>query len=252
MPLMLFAAGHAKNDVPAAIAVARERHPTVSIRYGAPLGVQPEMLEVVDERLHEAEQQAPPFPRERTAVLVVERGSSDPAANAEVFQLARLTWEGRGYGWVEPCFIGITRPSLHEGLARCVALGAERVVVLPYFLFTGVLVRRIATVVAEQAAALPTVDFRLAGHLGAHPRVLDLAARRIDEAIQGAVAMSCDRCIYRVPLVGFEQQVGRPQLTDAAHGLREGAGGHDHQHRTQRRGTPNQPVPQASEATASS
>jgi sirohydrochlorin cobaltochelatase len=246
LPLMLFAAGHAKNDVPAAITVARERHPAVRFRYGAPLGVQPEMLEVVDERLRAVEQQAPPAPRERTAVLVVERGSSDPAANAEVFQLARLIWEGRGYGWVEPCFVGITRPSLQEGLARCVALGAERVMVLPYFLFTGVLVRRIATVVAEQAAALPAVDFRLAEHLGAHPRVLDLATRRIDEAIQGAVAMSCDRCVYRVPLVGFEQQVGRPQSSDAVHGLREGAGGHDHQHPTYRR------PPSSHQSTASS
>lgn len=229
MPLMLFGAGHVKNDVPAAIGVARERFPELGIRYGAPLGVQPEMLDVVDERLRAVERSSPSFPRERTAVLLVERGSSDPAANAEVFQLARLIWERRGYDWVEPCFVGITRPSLDEGLTRCVALGAERVIVLPYFLFTGVLVRRIANVVAERAAAFPGVDLRLAEHLGAHPRLLDLAARRIDEAIRGEVAMSCDRCIYRVPLVGFAQQVGRPQTSDAGHGLRQG-GGSQHAH----------------------
>ena len=236
MPLMLFAAGHVKNDVPAAIRVARARFPAVNIRYGAPLGVQPEMLAVIDDRLREVEESAPPFPRERTAVLVVERGSNDPDANAEVFQLARMIWEGRGFGWVEPAFVGITRPSLEEGLDRCVRLGAERVIVLPYFLFTGVLVRRIARAVAERAAMVPGVDFQLAGHIGAHARLLDLAHRRITEAIGGEVKMSCDRCVYRVPLVSFGHRVGRPQTSDAAHGLREGgAAQHSHHQANTRR-----------------
>jgi sirohydrochlorin cobaltochelatase len=230
MPLMLFGAGHVKNDVPAAIRVARSRFPAISIRYGAPLGVQPEMLAVIDDRLREVEESAPPFPRERTAILVVERGSNDPDANAEVFHLARMIWEGRGFGWVEPAFVGITRPSLEEGLDRCVTLGAERIIVLPYFLFTGVLVRRIARVVAERAATDLGVDVQIAGHLGVHPRVLDLAARRIAEAIGGEVKMSCDRCVYRVPLVSFGHRVGRPQTSDAAHGLREGGSAqHSHQ-----------------------
>jgi sirohydrochlorin cobaltochelatase len=241
IPLMLFGAGHVMNDVPAAIAVARERFPDLSIKYGAPLGVQPEMLAVVDERLREVEHQAPPSPRERTAVLVVERGSNDPDANAEVFQLARLVWERRGCGWVEPCFIGITRPSLDEGLARCVALGAERVVVLPYFLFTGVLVRRIARVIAERSFTLSGVDLRLAEHLGAHPCLLDLVARRIAEAIHGDVRMSCDRCVYRMPLAGFAHRVGRPHTSDAGHGLREGAGSNGHHDHALRRHQPDRP-----------
>ena len=110
VPLFLFGANHVKTDVPAAINVARERHPELEIRFGAPFGVTPEVLEVVDERITELEAALPPLPREETAVLLVERGSSDPDANAGVFQMARLLWEGRGFGWVETCFIGITRP----------------------------------------------------------------------------------------------------------------------------------------------
>jgi sirohydrochlorin cobaltochelatase len=240
LPLMLFGANHVKSDIPAALAVARARHPGLRIRYGAPLGVQPEMLEVVDERLATvaaasaspvqtavAATGASPVSREQTAVLLVERGSSDPDANAQVYQLGRMLWEGRGFGWVEPCFIGITRPSLEEGLARCLTLGARRVLVLPYFLFTGVLVRRIARIVAEAAASRPDVEFRVAPHLGSHPRLLDLAARRVEEAYHGEVRMSCDRCKWRVPLAGFAEQVGRPQTSDGAHGLRE-AGPADH------------------------
>jgi len=268
LPLMLFGANHVKSDIPAALAVARARYPELTIRYGAPLGVQPEMLDAIDARIAAAEAASPPaetirggviprpeasgeraspriprpdrsmepatpiVPREQTAVLLVERGSSDPDANARVYQLGRMLWEGRGFGWVEPCFIGITRPSLEEGLARCLALGARRVLVLPYFLFTGVLVRRISRIVADLAASHPTVQFQVAEHLGCHPRVLDLAVRRIEEAHQGAVRMSCDRCKWRVPLAGFEAQVGQPQTSDGAHGLREAgppaAHAHDH------------------------
>jgi sirohydrochlorin cobaltochelatase len=232
LPLMLFGASHVKSDIPAALAVARARHPGLTIRYGAPLGVQPEMLEVVDARIAAAEAASPPYPREQTALLLVERGSSDPDANARVYQLGRMLWEGRGFGWVEPCFIGITRPSLEEGLARCLALGARRVLVLPYFLFTGVLVRRISRIVAAVAASHPAIDFQVADHLGCHPRLLDLVVRRVEEAHHSGVRMSCDRCKYRVPLAGYEDQVGRPQTSDGAHGLREAgsAAAHDHAH----------------------
>lgn len=229
-PLMLLGAAHVKNDVPAAITMARSRYPELTIRYGTPLGVQPELLEVVDARLRAVEAAVAPFPRERTAILLIERGSSDPDANAQMYLLARMLWEGRQCGWVEPSFIGITRPSLAEGLARCRALGAERIVVLPYFLFTGVLVRRISQVVAEHAADLPGIELLVAEHLGAHPRLLDLAARWIAETVRGSVSMTCDRCVYRVPLVGFAHRVGQPQTSDAAHGLREGGGPHDHHH----------------------
>jgi len=229
-PLMLFGAAHVKNDIPAALTVARARHPGLTIRYGAPLGVQPEMLDILDERVAAVEAAAPPCPRERTAVLLVERGSSDPDANAQVFHLARLFWEGRDFGWVEACFIGITRPSLAEGIARCAALGAERVIVLPYFLFTGVLVRRITQTVADLASAHPGLDLRVAEHLGVHSRLLDLAARRVTEAAAGAVTMSCDRCVYRVPLVGFGHRVRSPQRSDHAHGLREHGVSHQHGH----------------------
>lgn len=228
VPLLLFSAGHVKNDIAAAINVARSRHPGLRIWYGAPLEVQPQMLAAVDDRLAELERALPPRPRAETAVLVVERGSSDPAANAAVYQLARLIWEGRDFGWVETCFIGITRPSLEEGLERCRLLGARRILVLPYFLFTGVLLRRIGRIVDRYGRCHPELELGVARHLGIHPSVVELALRRVEEAGAGEVRMSCDLCVYRVPLVGFEDRVGQPPRSDHAHGLREGDHAHHH------------------------
>lgn len=218
-PCFLFSAGHMKNDVPTAINVARGRHPQVTIRYAAPLGVEPRLLEVLDERLAAVPAAAGVSP-EQTAVLLVGRGSTDPDANAELFKLARLLWEGRPYGWVEAAFVSLTPPDVPCGIRRCLALGARRVLVAPVFLFTGILVRRIGRQTAATAAQYPEVEVSVLPHLGGHPLLADLLAQRVEEAEEGRVLVNCDCCLYRVPLRGFEHRHAQPLASDAAHGLR--------------------------------
>lgn len=237
VPWLLFAAGHVKNDLPAAIQWARQRYPSVSFCYGTPLGVQPELLAILGDRLAAIDDQGG-YGDVETAVLLVERGSSDPQANADVYRMARLLWEGRQFRTVEVAFVGITTPSMPEGLERCLALGARRVLIVPYFLYTGVLHKRIAALVAARAAVTPECDFRVASHLGQDKRLVLLALRLIEEASTGRATMTCDVCQYRTLLFGREQRVGMPVASDHAHGLRgtgahhhgpEGHGHHDHQ-----------------------
>ncbi len=219
VPWLLLAAGHVKNDLPAAIQWARRRYPQVIIRYGTPINVQPELLSVLGDRLAAVDPDNGVGSPE-TAVLLVQRGSSDPEANAEVHRAARLLWEGRNYGTIEVAFSGITRPSVSEGLQRCLALGARRALVVPYFLYTGVLVKRISTIVAEIAATHRACEFRVAQHLGQDSRLDLLAQHMIEQTRNGKATMSCDMCQYRVPLFGRESLVGMRQVSDHAHGLR--------------------------------
>lgn len=204
LPATLFAAGHVKVEIPHEIDEARRRHPGVDFRYGRPFGIHPLIFDILDERLAEAEAVLPPGPRAETAVLVIGRGSSDPDANGDLYKVSRLLWEGRGYGWVETCFIGITRPDFPEGIQRCVALGARRTVVLPYFLFTGVLIRRIQDRLREFQARHPDVPMGLAGYMGGHPSLVEILMERRAEAINGTALMNCEMCKYRVPLPGHE------------------------------------------------
>jgi sirohydrochlorin cobaltochelatase len=219
IPWLLLGASHVKNDLPIAIQWARQRYAQVKIRYGTPIDVQPELLSLLGDRLAAIDPDSGAGSAE-TAVLLVQRGSSDPAANAEVYRMARFLWEGREYLTVEVAFSGITRPSLQEGLQRCLALGARRVLVLPYFLYAGILVERIRRVVAEFANRHPTCDFRIAQHLGQDSRLEALAQRMIEQLRWGKATMSCDLCQYRVPLFGRETRVRMPQMSDHAHGLR--------------------------------
>ncbi len=227
LPLLLVPAGHLKNDIPAAVNFARAKYPRVEFLYGAHLGVDARLLDVLDERIREVEAAADPCARADTAVLLVGRGSSDPDGNSDVYKTARLLWEGRGFRTVEVCFVGITFPRVKEGVARCARFGVKRIIVLPYFLFIGVLIKRIRAEAAAQREVFPDIEILHAGYLGIHPNVREVLLQRLEEAAQGRVAMSCDLCKYRRRMVGFEGQVGLPQVSDHSHGLRTG---HDHAH----------------------
>ncbi len=229
VPWFLLAAGHVKNDLAVAIRAARQRHPHVTFRYGVPIGVQPELLAVLGDRLAAVDPSGGVGSPD-TAVLLVERGSSDPEANAEVYRAARLLWEGRRFSTVEVAFSGVTRPSVPDGLRRCLALGARRVLVVPYYLYTGVLVRRISEQVAAFAKEHPEVTCAVASHLGHDARLDMLALRMIEQVRGGRATMTCDVCQYRAPLFGRESRVGMPPVTDHAHGLRGLEDETDHHH----------------------
>ncbi len=81
----------------------------------------------------------------------------------------------------------------------------------PYFLFDGVLPRRVGDQARAFAAAHPDVDVRVAGHLGDCAELAGLVLERYREALHGDIRMNCDTCAYRVLLPGFEDKLGAPQ-----------------------------------------
>ncbi len=210
VPMMLSAAGHAKGDIPAALARERARHPGLSFTYGRPLGPHPALLDLLAARIS-AVTGPGADPAAAPAVLLVGRGSSDPDANAEVVKTTRLLWEGRGYPLAETAFVSLTRPSVAEGLERCRLLGARQIVVARYFLFPGVLPDRVADQAAAFAAAHPGLDVRCADVLGDCDEIAALVYERYHEALAGDIRMNCDMCVYRIAMPGFEDRVGEPQ-----------------------------------------
>ena len=207
IPLMLLAAGHAKDDIPATLVREKMGHPEMSFSYGRALGIRPELLELMDERISAVVLEEE---KKETAVLIVGRGSSDPDANSDLSKVARLFYEGRSYPVVESAYVSMTPPDVAEGLDRCLRLGAKRVVLFSYFLFTGVLEERIRGQGEAFARPNPGVEVRYAGYFGPDERVADLVVERYTEALRGDIRMNCDVCVHRVVLPGFEKKVGAP------------------------------------------
>jgi sirohydrochlorin cobaltochelatase len=225
VPLMLLAAGHAKDDIPATLVREKMSHPAMSFSYGRALGIRHELLELMEQRVSAVVSEEE---KGETAVLVVGRGSSDPDANSDLFKIARLFYEGRPYPVVEGAYVSMTPPDVSAGLERCRRLGAKRVVVFSYFLFTGILEERIREQSEAFAAANPDVEVRYAGYFGPDERVADLVVERYTEAVEGDIRMNCDVCVHRVALPGFEEKVGAP-ATPHYHPDEPGHH-HDHHH----------------------
>jgi len=207
VPLMLLAAGHAKDDIPATLVREKMNHPGIDFHYGRALGIRPELLTLMDERISTVITEEE---KGETAVLIVGRGSSDPDANSDLAKISRLFYEGRSYPLVESAFVSLAPPNVPEALERCRRLGARRVVVFSYFLFTGVLEERIGKQSEEFERENPGVEVRYAGYFGPDARVAALILDRYRESFEGDIRMNCDVCVHRVALPGFEEKVGAP------------------------------------------
>jgi sirohydrochlorin cobaltochelatase len=227
LPGMLMAAGHAKNDIPSEIHEARRRHPNVDFHYGRHLHLHPKIIELCKIRIEEAERDAGPANRRDTFLMVVGRGSSDPDANGDIQKLARILWEGMGFGWAAASYIGVTAPLLPEALERCQRMGFGRMIVFPFFLFTGILEKRIRQITNDFAREHPATHFVCTDYLNVHPLLHEVFVERAVEAVRGSSHMNCELCKYRVRLPGFEQAVGQAQVGHHHHvrGI-----GQDHQH----------------------
>ncbi|NJO83322.1 MAG: hypothetical protein HC828_11220 [Blastochloris sp.] len=106
----------------------------------------------------------------------------------------------------------VTPPTITQGIDRCVRLGARRVVVLPYVLFTGFVRRKIAEQVQVAQAHHPAVEMLMGEHLFPHPGLTEAVAQRYYDIVNGTAAMTCDLCRYRHPMKRFEQDSRTPHL----------------------------------------
>jgi sirohydrochlorin cobaltochelatase len=231
LPILLFAARHNKFDVTNALDRARQRHPQVTFHYGRHFGITPGILDLWRSRLEELDQpQWNPhaISREETVLLFVGRGASDPDANGDVYKLARMVWEGSGYHTVETCFIGITHPRLEEGFRRARLYQPKRIIVLPYFLFTGALVKKIVDITAQQQASHPETSLICLPEMGMHPQLFSVLRDREIETQLGQVQMNCEMCKFRLVAVnGGGHDHSHPahdHASEPAHGS------HDHNH----------------------
>lgn len=225
-PIFLGAANHEKNDVAAAIQWARQQFPAVIFRYATPLGPHAHLVELLDLRVRQAliEADDTALPAEDSAVVVIGRGSSHPDSNSEVARVAHLLFEQRPYRHVTYAFQAVARPTMEEALRQCRLLNIPQVVLAPYVLFTGRVYEDIlAAAECGRAAGMRVLT---AAYLAPHPHLIAIARQRLMEALAGQAAMTCDLCKYRLPMAGYEHQVGEPQHTHHLHG----GTGHHHAH----------------------
>ena len=187
VPGMLFAATHAKNDIPSVLTTYKESYPELTIEYGKELGLHDEMISAFQHRVLESlgHTSVPAAGTlYDTMLVVVGRGTSVVDANADAAKLTRILSENLGFGWSETVYSGVTYPSVGRGLEMALKLGFKKIVIAPYFLFGGRLIDRIYAYVDKVALENPDVEFIKADYLRDQSHVLNTFITRIAEISQ--------------------------------------------------------------------
>lgn len=120
----------------------------------------------------------------KTAVLLIGHGSPRPEVKLAFGAMADLVRAAWGNELLEVAFLSCGEPSIVSGIDRCVAQGARRIVLCPYFLFAG---RHVSNDLPATMAAAgqkhPGVELLLAEPLGIHAKLAEVACERIAEAL---------------------------------------------------------------------
>lgn len=230
VPFALFAAGHVKNDIPFSVERLRKRFPAVQYEVSDALGTSPLWVSELHRTIrHRA------LPEDDSIFMVIGRGSSDAGANSAFFHMSRLIGEGLGLRHIVPAFVGITKPDYRESLRLIAKMRPRHLVVLPYFLYSGILHKRIQNEIAAWAQRYPSsevIELPPLSEIEGFNNIIADRAFSQDEG-QNSHLLPCHSCQYRVALGSLEEKVGglNSLLYSIRHAVtRQQANPHAHAH----------------------
>lgn len=186
-PLLLFAAGHAKQDIPNVIEECQASGARVTCRSSRALSRQRSIVELAVRRIEEVQRELAVAP-EHTAVVMVGRGSHDPCAQADMRVLTEVVGRRLDVALVDTAFYAMAEPRLPEVLDRVASRdGLQAIVVYPHLLFEGRLYQAIINQVNEAAQRHPALQFATSTYLGPDVGVADAIAQRVVEQVSLSV-----------------------------------------------------------------
>lgn len=178
-PLLLFAAGHAKTDIPAEVLNAASKRGLSIAGQADVLGIHPKLVELSLGRFQENCETNAPQP----AFVLAGRGSSDREAQQATSDFVTACRQAGPLSLATHGFLAMANPSLNHVLDDLAGLGIPDVVVVPHLLFHGDLIEKCRQVVAEMASQYPQTRWTLARRLGPDDSVILAAADRIQTAL---------------------------------------------------------------------
>lgn len=172
VPIFLLTAGHIKEDIPEALAPLRLKYPDVRVDVAPAFGVQERIVDAVSELVCAAVGRVD----EADSVLVVGRGSSDPAIHEAFAEIKAGLGKSLGVSRVDVCFLAATTPLFAEGIESISSEATGRVLVVPYLLFAGLLLSEVEREVRKRKRA--GQDIRLIEPLSRHGVIQDIVVER--------------------------------------------------------------------------
>ncbi|MEW9500324.1 sirohydrochlorin chelatase [Jeotgalibacillus marinus] len=140
VPLFLLAAGHIKKDIPDSLIPLRKKYPHIKVKVAPPFSVQDRILNAIGELVRSVVHDV----NLEDSILIVGRGSSDLAIHDAFTRISRGIKEKLGVRNIQVCYLAAASPTFTVGLETIIQKArGERVIVVPYLLFPGLLLSEI-------------------------------------------------------------------------------------------------------------
>lgn len=173
IPILLLTAKHAKEDIPEEVEQTKVLFPHIRFTYGEPLGVHELLIDTLQARIEMTQ-----VPNEHARVLLIGRGSSDPAVKQDLATIATRLRDKYSYTAVDTCFLYGKGPTFEEWLQQ-EWHRESRVFIVPYLLFTGLLRQGIT----KRLVGYEKSNIVLCESLGYDDNVKQVLLERIHEAL---------------------------------------------------------------------
>ena len=190
VPVLLFTAGHAQEDIPGAVREALLEHQMEWMGQTGALECSPEVLELSASRFRQAACDASCAEGcsnkfcSRAGWILIGRGSSSPSATEKTRQFCHLRWRMTPTRFVETAFIHGQHPTVQEAMDDLAAQPCEIVVIQPHLLFSGLLMEQLTAEVAERQRQNPHQRWIITDSLGADSMLAQLLAKRCLDELQ--------------------------------------------------------------------
>lgn len=178
VPILLLTAHHANKDIPLEIEAGKAQYPDVKFTYGETFGIHSKIIDSLYDRILEREIAI----GENASVLLVGRGSSDQAVKRDLTQIAQLLSGKYLIKQVDVCFLYGSKPSFDDALQELQQTNIKQVFIIPYLLFTGILMNDIAKKITEQSTE--DKEFILCENLGYHQNMQEVLLERVHELLE--------------------------------------------------------------------
>lgn len=178
VPILLLTANHAKKDIPFEIETERMKYPHVKFTYGETFGIHAKIIDSLYDRILEQETAF----AKKSSVLLIGRGSSDQAVKRDLMKIANLLSEKYAIKQVDVCFLYGSKPSFDEALYELRQTSIKQIFIIPYLLFSGILMNDIETKIVDQSTK--DQKYILCENLGYHKNIQEVLIERVDELLE--------------------------------------------------------------------
>jgi precorrin-8X/cobalt-precorrin-8 methylmutase len=184
LPGILFSGEHTQRDIPRAAKELLKNHPGSNLIFAKPLATHPKVIEACQKRIEKEEKKSPkPFSRSETLFMTIGHGSRDTSFNSEVEKVLSKLGEKMGFSKTTTFFAGISHGSLEDLQKNFSLQEFRRVILMPFFLFSGVWVKRIYTLAETFQSKYPDTEIIKIPCLSHHDLIVDALIQRARESV---------------------------------------------------------------------